>query len=196
MAKMQLVDRCERTLLGLVRFRHLVSVAVVRIPELVARARPMLSLGSSCSAPCWARPGHGGPGGQPHDRVQVNLPTRCSSAGSYDVGGLAVNVFRVRCLYFCAGTGGGCVATGAYRLPGLRSPLLRDRVLGPTLTASQDFVFVLPQRSSRFPSAWVDGHTVCAAALAGRSVDLSSQRARRRFCRKVAFSRVRESVSH
>src|SRR5215475_10826773 len=114
---------------GLVLFRPLVSVAVVRLMGLVADARPMAEpWPRPARCHCWARPGHGGPGGQPHDRGPSQSPLRVA---------VRVGVLRRRrtvgeCLpgpgvpYLYSGTGGGCVATGAHRLPGLRSPLLRD----------------------------------------------------------------------
>ena len=59
---------------------------------------------------------------------------------------------------------GGCVATGAHRLPGLRSPLLRDpcawtqahRVAGLCVCAA-------PGGAPDSPAALVDSHTVCGS---------------------------------
>src|SRR6266851_2860824 len=105
----------------LVLVRRLVGVAAVHIPGMVAGVRWM----------AWPRPTRrhrwAGPGDQPHDRGPSQPPLR---------GTVRVRVLRRRrtvgqCLpgpgapYLCAGTGGG-VATGAHRLSGLRSPLLRD----------------------------------------------------------------------
>src|SRR5712691_1723261 len=107
---------------GLVLFRHLVSVAVVRLTGLVAGARPMAEpWPRPARRHGWARPGHGGPGGQPHDRGPGQSSLR-----------VAVRAGVLRCrrtcgeclpgpgaLVLCAGAGGGRVATGADRLPGL-----------------------------------------------------------------------------
>jgi hypothetical protein len=85
--------------------------------------------------------------------VHVNLPYALQfGLGSYDVGGLSINVFRVPVPH--------TLALGpeedAWRLAltgslGYGHLSFETRVLGPTLTASQDFVFVLPQAELQIP---------------------------------------------
>jgi hypothetical protein len=85
--------------------------------------------------------------------VQVNLPYALQfGLGSYDVGGLAVNVFRVPVPHtFALGPeeeAGRLVLTGFL---GYGHASFETRVLGPKLTASEDFVFVLPQAELQIP---------------------------------------------
>jgi hypothetical protein len=71
--------------------------------------------------------------------------------GSYDVGGLSVNVFRVPVPHTLAlgpEEAWRLVLTGSL---GYGHLSFETRVLGPTLTASQDFVFVLPQAELQIP---------------------------------------------
>jgi hypothetical protein len=85
--------------------------------------------------------------------VQVNLPHAVQfEFGSYDVGGLAVNVFRVPVPHtFALGP-----EEEAWRLV-LTSYLgyghfsFETRVFGPKITASEDLVFVLPQAELQMP---------------------------------------------
>ena len=124
-----------------------------------------LALASSCSASSLDSPRTRRPSGQPHDRGPSQPPLRLA---------VRVGVLRRRrtvgqCLsgpgapYLCAGTGGS-VATGTHRLPGLRSPLLRDscawtqahRVAGLCVCAA-------PGGTPDSPAAWVDDHTVCGS---------------------------------
>jgi len=81
---------------GLVLFRHLVSVAVVRLTGLVAGARPMAE---PCLVLLGAMAGLAQDTAAQADsrtiEVQVNLPYALQfGLGSYDVGGLAVNVWK------------------------------------------------------------------------------------------------------
>ena len=84
--------------------------------------------------------------------VQVNLPYALQfGLGSYDVGGLSVNVFRVPVPHTLAlgpEEAWRLVLTGSL---GYGHLSFETRVLGPTLTASQDFVFVLPQAELQIP---------------------------------------------
>jgi hypothetical protein len=84
--------------------------------------------------------------------VQVNLPYALQfGLGSYDVGGLSVNIFRVPVPYTLAlgpEEAWRLVLTGSL---GYGHLSFETRVLGPTLTASQDFVFVLPQAELQIP---------------------------------------------
>jgi hypothetical protein len=79
--------------------------------------------------------------------VQVNLPYAVQFGfGSYDVGGLSVNVFRVPVPHtFVLGPEEEpwrLVLTG---YPGYGHFAFETRVFGPKITASEDLVFVLPQ---------------------------------------------------
>jgi hypothetical protein len=85
--------------------------------------------------------------------VQVNIPYAVQfGLGSYDVGGLSVNVFRVPVPH--------TLALGpeedAWRLvltgyPGYGHFSFETRVFGPKITASEDFVFLLPQAELQIP---------------------------------------------
>jgi hypothetical protein len=72
--------------------------------------------------------------------------------GSYDVGGLSVNVFRVPVPHtFALGP-----EEEAWRLvltgyPGYGHVSFETRVFGPTITASEDLAFVLPQAELQIP---------------------------------------------
>ena len=85
--------------------------------------------------------------------VQVNLPYAVQFGfGSYDVGGLSVNVFRVPVPHtFALGP-----EAEAWRLvltgyPGYGHFAFETRVFGPKITASEDLVFVLPQAELQMP---------------------------------------------
>ena len=85
--------------------------------------------------------------------VQVNLPYAVQfEFGSYDVGGLSVNVFRVPVPHtFALGP-----EEDAWRLVltgylGYGHFSFETRVFGPKITASEDFVFVLPQAELQIP---------------------------------------------
>lgn len=150
---------------ALVLFSRLVGVAVVHIAGMVAGARWM-AWPRPVRRRRWTRPGRVGPGGQQTARCPSQPPLRIA---------VRVRVLRSRrafgqCLpgpgaaYLCAGARGGCVATGAHRLPGLRSLLLRDpcvrtqghRVAGLCVCAA-------PGGASDSPTPVVDGQTVCGS---------------------------------
>jgi len=85
--------------------------------------------------------------------VQVNLPYAVQFGfGSYDVGGLSVNVFRVPVQHtFALGP-----EEDAWRLAltgylGYGHFSFETSVFGPKVTASEDFVFVLPQAELQIP---------------------------------------------
>jgi hypothetical protein len=85
--------------------------------------------------------------------VQVNLPYAVQFGfGTYDVGGLSVNVFRVPVPYtFVLGP-----EEEAWRLvltgyPGYGHFSFETRVFGPKITASEDLVFLLPQAELQIP---------------------------------------------
>jgi hypothetical protein len=85
--------------------------------------------------------------------VKVNLPYAVQFGfGSYDVGGLSVNVFRVPVPHtFALGP-----EEDAWRLVltgylGYGYFSFETRVFGPTITASEDFAFVLPQAELQMP---------------------------------------------
>src|SRR5919109_3553972 len=89
----------------------------------------------------------------PQLEVQVNLPYAVQFGfGSYDVGGLSVNVFRVPVPHtFALGP-----EEEAWRLVltgylGYGHFSFETRVFGPTITASEDLVFVLPQAEIQIP---------------------------------------------
>src|SRR6476646_7565598 len=85
--------------------------------------------------------------------VQVNLPYAVQFGfGSYDVGGLSVNVFRVPLQHtFALGP-----EEDAWRLVltgylGYGHFSFESSVFGPKVTASEDFVFALPQAELQIP---------------------------------------------
>jgi hypothetical protein len=85
--------------------------------------------------------------------VQVNLPYAVQFGfGSYDVGGLSVNVFRVPLQHtFALGPDEDAwrlVLTGYL---GYGHFSFESSVFGPKITASEDFVFVLPQAELQIP---------------------------------------------
>ena len=89
----------------------------------------------------------------PQLEVQVNLPYAVQFGfGSYDVGGLSVNVFRVPVPHtFTLGP-----EEEAWRLVltgylGYGHFSFETRVFGPKITASEDLVFVLPQAELQIP---------------------------------------------
>jgi len=149
MAKMQLVDRCERTALE----GWCCSATSSALRWWASRGR-WLSLGLVLLG---AMAGLAQDTVAQADRrtieVQVNLPYALQfGLGSYDVGGLAGNVFRVPAPYtFALGPEEDAwrlVLTGSL---GYGHLSFETRVLGPKLTASQDFVFVLPQAELQIP---------------------------------------------
>jgi len=138
MAKMQLGERGERTTLGgwwLVHGRWL-SLGLVLLGAMAGLVQDTVAQVDSRTI-----------------EVQVNLPYALQfGLGSYDVGGLSVNVFRVPVSHtFTLGP-----EEDAWRLAltgslGYGHLSFETRVLGPKLTASQDFVFVLPQAELQIP---------------------------------------------
>jgi hypothetical protein len=85
--------------------------------------------------------------------VRVNLPYALQFGfGSYDVGGLSANVFRVPVPHtFALGSeeqSSRLLLTGYL---GYGHASFESRVFGPKITASQDFVFALPQAELQIP---------------------------------------------
>ena len=90
---------------------------------------------------------------RPRRTAQVNLPYALQYGfGTYDVGGLSVYTLRVPVPH--------TLALGpeeeAWRLvltgyPGYSHASFETRVLGPKVTASEDFAFVLPQAELQIP---------------------------------------------
>ena len=154
MAKIQLGDRCERTALG--SWCCSATSSALRWCALrgwwLAHGR-WLSLGLVLLG---AMAGLAQDTAAQADRrtieVQVNLPYALQfGLGSYDVGGLSVNIFRVPVPHtFALGPEEAwrLVLTGSL---GYGHLSFETRVLGPKLTASQDFVFVLPQAELQIP---------------------------------------------
>src|SRR5919201_3624611 len=114
---------------ALVRCRSRVGLVVVYLTGMAAGVRWMAGPRPRLARRRrWTGPGRGGPGGQPQDRGPSQPPLRAA---------VRVRVLRRRrtfgrglpgpgAPYLGAGTGGGGLAPGAHRLPGLRSRLLRD----------------------------------------------------------------------
>jgi hypothetical protein len=108
--------------------------------------------------------------------AQVNLPYAVQFGfGSYDVGGLSVDVFRVPVRHkFALGP-----EEDAWRLVltgylGYGHFSLETRVFGPKVTASQDFAFVLPQVELEIPlRRWWTVKPYVAAGL-GRTFNSSA----------------------
>jgi len=152
MAKMQLGERGERTTLGgwwLVHGRWL-SLGLVLLGAMAGLVQDTVAQVDSRTI-----------------EVQVNLPYALQfGLGSYDVGGLAVHVFRVPVPQTLALR----PEEAAWRL-GLTGSLgyghaaFETRVLGPKLTVSQDFGFVLPQAELQIPLG--RGWTVTPYVAAG-----------------------------
>ena len=127
--------------------------------------------------------------------AQVNLPYAVQFGfGSYDVGGLSVNVFRVPVKHkFALGP-----EEDAWRLVltgylGYGHFSFETSVLGPKITASEDFAFVLPQAELQIPlRRWWTVKPYVAAGL-GRTFNASTAiegppggiARRRRFCLPV-----------
>jgi hypothetical protein len=104
--------------------------------------------------------------------AQVNIPYALQFGfGSYDVGGLSVYTFRVPVPHtFALGP-----EKEAWRLvltgyPGYSHASFETRVLGPKVTASEDFAFVLPQAELQIPlrRGWTVKPYV-AAGLGGKA---------------------------
>jgi hypothetical protein len=108
--------------------------------------------------------------------VQVNLPYAVQFGfGSYDVGGLAVNVFRVPVPHtFALGPevdAWRLVLTGSL---GYGHFSFETRMFGPKVTASEDFAFVLPQAELQIPlRRWWTVKPYVAAGL-GRTFNASA----------------------
>ena len=108
--------------------------------------------------------------------VQVNLPYAVQFGfGSYDVGGLTVNVFRVPVQHtFALGP-----EEDAWRLVltgylGYGHFSFETSVFGPKVTASEDFVFALPQAELQIPiRRWWTVKPYVAAGL-GRTFNSSA----------------------
>ncbi|HET8721937.1 MAG TPA: hypothetical protein VFM24_07910 [Nitrospira sp.] len=85
--------------------------------------------------------------------VQVNLPYAVQFGfGSYDVGGLSVNVFRVPLQHtFALGPSEDAWRLALTAYLGYGHFSFESSALGPKITASQDFVFVLPQAELQVP---------------------------------------------
>jgi len=85
--------------------------------------------------------------------VQVNLPYAVQFGfGSYDVGGLSVNVFRVPLQHtFALGPDEDAWRLALTGYLGYGHFSFESSVLGPKVTASEDFVFVLPQAELQIP---------------------------------------------
>ena len=85
--------------------------------------------------------------------VQVNLPYAVQFGfGSYDVGGLSVNVFRVPLQHtFALGPDEDAWRLVLTGFLGYGHFSFESSVFGPKITASEDFVFVLPQAELQIP---------------------------------------------
>ena len=85
--------------------------------------------------------------------VQVNLPYAVQFGfGSYDVGGLSVDVFRVPVQHtFSLGPNEDAWRLALTGYLGYGHFSFESSVLGPKVTASEDFVFVLPQAELQIP---------------------------------------------
>ena len=85
--------------------------------------------------------------------VQVNLPYAVQFGfGSYDVGGLSVNVFRVPLQHtFALGPDEDAWRLALTAYLGYGHFSFESSALGPKVTASQDFVFALPQAELQIP---------------------------------------------
>jgi len=85
--------------------------------------------------------------------VQVNLPYAVQFGfGSYDVGGLSVDVFRVPVQHtFVLGPNEDAWRLALTGYLGYGHFSFESSVLGPKVTASEDFVFVLPQAELQIP---------------------------------------------
>jgi len=85
--------------------------------------------------------------------VQVNLPYAVQFGfGSYDVGGLSVDVFRVPVQHtFALGPNEDAWRLALTGYLGYGHFSFESSVLGPKVTASEDFVFVLPQAELQIP---------------------------------------------
>jgi len=85
--------------------------------------------------------------------VQVNLPYAVQFGfGSYDVGGLSVNVFRVPLQHtFALGPDEDAWRLALTAYLGYGHFSFESSALGPKITASEDFVFALPQAELQIP---------------------------------------------
>ena len=105
--------------------------------------------------------------------AQVNLPYAVQFGfGSYDVGGLSVNVFRVPVKHtFKLEDAWRLVLTGYL---GYGHFSFETSVFGPKITASEDFAFVLPQAELQIPlRRWWTVKPYVAAGL-GRTFNASA----------------------
>jgi hypothetical protein len=85
--------------------------------------------------------------------VQVNLPYAVQFGfGSYDVGGLSVNIFRVPLQHtFALGSNEDSWRLALTAYLGYGHFSFESSVFGPKVTASEDFVFALPQAELQIP---------------------------------------------
>jgi hypothetical protein len=85
--------------------------------------------------------------------VQVNLPYAVQFGfGSYDVGGLSVNIFRVPVQHtFALGPSEDAWRLALTAYLGYGHFSFESSVFGPKVTASEDFVFALPQAELQIP---------------------------------------------
>jgi hypothetical protein len=85
--------------------------------------------------------------------VQVNIPYAVQFGfGSYDAGGLSVNVFRIPLQHtFALGPGEDAWRLALTGYLGYGHFSFESSVFGPKLSASQDFVFALPQAELQIP---------------------------------------------
>ena len=154
MAKMKLFERCGRTPL----WRWSCSSTALAWWQCTSRGWWLARAGWLGLGLVWL----GALAGTPEDaaaqaesptiETQVNLPYAVQFGfGSYDVGGLSVSIFRVPVPHtFALGPEEAwrLVLTGSL---GYGHTSFETRVFGPKITASQDFVFVLPQAELQIP---------------------------------------------
>lgn len=108
--------------------------------------------------------------------VQVNLPYAVQFGfGSYDVGGLSVNVFRVPLQHtFALGPDEDAWRLALTAYLGYGHFSFESSALGPKITASEDFVFALPQAELQIPiRRWWTVKPFAAAGL-GRTFNGSA----------------------
>src|SRR5262245_6890799 len=86
-------------------------------------------------------------------RVQVNVPYAVQFGfGSYDVGGLSVDVFRIPVTKtFPLGTGGDAWQLAPTGYPGYGHLSFESRVLGPKITAAEEVAFLLAHAELDIP---------------------------------------------
>jgi hypothetical protein len=108
--------------------------------------------------------------------VQVNLPYAVQFGfGSYDVGGLSVDVFRVPLKHtFALGPEDHAPRLVLTGYLGYGHFSFESRVFGPKVTATEDFAFVLPQAELQIPlRRWWTVKPYVAAGL-GRTFNASA----------------------